>query len=130
MDAEKGSFVPVAFFSFLCYNACDSLKEEAHITAIENGERITRGLEDGPRRVLNWLELDPWPDEIRSLPLFQNEAAGFSGEDQHSFELKRPAGSGPEGETDFEGTVTDLQTGAARCAGVSLPQRRDRNYDP
>ena len=51
----------------------------------------------GPRRVLNWLELDPWPDEIRSLPLFQNEAAGFSGEDQHSFELKRPAGSGPEG---------------------------------
>lgn len=53
MDAEKGSFVPVAFFSFLCYNACDSLKEEAHITAIENGERITRGLEDGPRRVLN-----------------------------------------------------------------------------
>ncbi len=97
MDAEKGSFVPVAFFSFLCYNACDSLKEEAHITAIENGERITRGLEDGPRRVLSWLELDPWPDEIRSLPLFQNEAAGFSGEDQHSFELKRPAGSGPEG---------------------------------
>ena len=97
MDAEKGSFVPVAFFSFLCYNACDSLKEEARITAIENGERITRGLEDGPRRVLNWLELDPWPDEIRSLPLFQNEAAGFSGEDQHSFELKRPAGSGPEG---------------------------------
>ena len=87
MDAEKGSFVPVAFFSFLCYNACDSLKEEAHITAIENGERITRGLEDGPRRVLNWLELDPWPDE----------AAGFYGEDQHSFELKRPAGSGPEG---------------------------------
>ena len=109
MDAEKGSFVPVAFFSFLCYhrcvcpvgracyNACDSLKEEARITAIENGERITRGLEDGPRRVLSWLELDPWPDEIRSLPLFQNEAAGFSGEDQHSFELKRPAGSGPEG---------------------------------
>ena len=48
MDAEKGSFVPVAFFSFLCYNACDSLKEEARITAIENGERITRGLEDGP----------------------------------------------------------------------------------
>ena len=79
MDAEKGSFVPVAFFSFLCYNACDSLKEEARITAIENGERITRGLEDGPRRVLSWLELDPWPDEIRSLPLFQNEAAGFSG---------------------------------------------------
>ena len=113
----------MAFFSFLCYNACDSLKEEARITAIENGERITRGLEDGPRRVLNWLELDPWPDEIRSLPLFQNEAAGFSVEDQHSFELKRPAGSGPEGETDFEGTVTDLQTGAARCAGVSLPQK-------
>ena len=75
----------------------DSLKEEARITAIESGERITRGLEDGPRRVLSWLELDPWPDEIRSLPLFQNEAAGFSGEDQHSFELKRPAGSGPEG---------------------------------
>ena len=106
MAAEKGSFVPavfsrnrlsiVAFFSFLCYNACDSLKEEARITAIESGERITRGLEDGPRRVLSWLELDPWPDEIRSLPLFQNEAAGFSGEDQHSFELKRPAGSGSE----------------------------------
>ena len=96
MDAEKGSFVPVAFFSFLCYHACDSLKEEARITAIESGERITRGLEDGPRRVLSWLELDPWPDEIRSLPLFQNEAAGFSGEDQHSFELKRPAGSGSE----------------------------------
>ena len=106
MDAEKGSFVPVAFFSFLCYNACDSLKEEAHITAIENGERITRGLEDGPRRVLNWLELDPWPDEIRSP----------------SSSSAQP-GPARRGETDFEGTVTDLQTGAARCAGVSLPQK-------
>ena len=121
MDAEKGSFVPVAFFSFLCYNACDSLKEEARITAIENGERITRGLEDGPRRVLSWLELDPWPDEIRSLPLFQNAAS--PGRISTPSSSSAQPGPARRGETDFEGTVTDLQTGAARCAGVSLPQK-------
>lgn len=165
--------------------------------AIENGEWIMRGLdEDDPRRVRNWRELIRWIDEIGFLPLFQNEAAGFSveehtaslcwwsgdpeqdpwewrqliarsgqaaygkffarkagfisrawfphfanwrrdgydfdsrwdeelaslrqkrvmdqfaaGEERYSFELKRLAGFGREGEKNFEGTVTDLQMG-------------------
>lgn len=123
MDAEKGSFVPVAFFSFLCYNACDSLKEEARITAIESGERITRGLEDGPRRVLSWLELNHGPTRSDLCPSSKTRPPASPGRISTPSSSSAQPGPARRGETDFEGTVTDLQTGAARCAGVSLPQK-------
>lgn len=92
--------------------------------AVENGQWIMRGLdEDDPRRVRGWRELIRWIDELGFLPLFQNEIPGFPVEDRYFFGLKRLAGSGREREKNFEGTVTDLQIGAPRCAGMSPPQK-------
>ena len=50
--------------------------------AIENGEWIMRGLSwTDPSRNKSWLEWAAWVDEVGFLPLFQNEAAGFSVEE-------------------------------------------------
>lgn len=47
--------------------------------AIENGEWIMRGLDwDDPARIQSLEELIEWIDEIGFLPLFKNEVAGFS----------------------------------------------------
>ena len=50
--------------------------------AIENGGWIMRGLSwTDPSRIKSWQELAAWVDEVGFLPLFQNEAAGFSVEE-------------------------------------------------
>jgi len=53
--------------------------------AKENGAWIMRGLDwDDPSRVRSWQELADWIDEIGFLPLFKNEAYGFSAEENTS----------------------------------------------
>ena len=53
--------------------------------AIENGQWIMRGLRwDDPRRIRTWQELVHWINEVGFLPLFKNEAAGFSAEEHTS----------------------------------------------
>lgn len=53
--------------------------------ANESGEWIMRGLAwDDPLRVQSWRELIRWIDEVGFLPLFKNEAAGFSVEEHTS----------------------------------------------
>ena len=50
--------------------------------AMENGEWIMRGLDwDDPGRIKSWQELAAWVDEVGFLPLFKNEAPGFSVEE-------------------------------------------------
>lgn len=50
--------------------------------AVENGEWVMRGLSwTDPSRIKNWEGLIDWVDEVGFLPLFQNEAAGFSVEE-------------------------------------------------
>ena len=50
--------------------------------AIENGEWVMRGLSwTDPSRIKSWQALAAWVDEVGFLPLFQNEAAGFSVEE-------------------------------------------------
>ena len=47
--------------------------------AIENGEWIMRGMDpEDPACIQNWEELIGWVDEVGFLPLFKNEADGFS----------------------------------------------------
>ncbi len=53
--------------------------------ANESGEWIMHGLGwDDPLRVRSWRELIRWIDEVGFLPLFKNEAAGFSVEEHTS----------------------------------------------
>ena len=53
--------------------------------ANESGEWIMHGLGwDDPLRVRSWQELIRWIDEVGFLPLFKNEAAGFSVEEHTS----------------------------------------------
>ena len=50
--------------------------------AVENGEWIMRGLSwDDPLCIRSWEALIDWIDEVGFLPLFKNEAAGFSVEE-------------------------------------------------
>ena len=50
--------------------------------AVENGEWVMRGLSwADPSRLKTWQDLVSWVDEVGFLPLFQNEAAGFSVEE-------------------------------------------------
>ena len=49
---------------------------------MEDGEWIMRGMDwDNPARIQSWEDLIRWIDEIGFLPLFQNEVAGFSAEE-------------------------------------------------
>ena len=53
--------------------------------AKENGAWIMRGLDwDDPARIQSWQELIDWVDEVGFLPLFRNEADGFSAEENTS----------------------------------------------
>lgn len=53
--------------------------------AIENGEWIMRGMDpEDPACIQNWEELIGWVDEVGFLPLFKNEADGFSVEENTS----------------------------------------------
>ena len=53
--------------------------------AKENGAWIMRGLDwDDPARIQSWQELIDWVDEVGFLPLFRNEAEGFSAEENTS----------------------------------------------
>ena len=53
--------------------------------AKENGAWIMRGLDwDDPARIQSWQELIDWVDEVGFLPLFRNEADGFSTEENTS----------------------------------------------
>ena len=50
--------------------------------AVENGVWIMRGLGwNDPGRIQSWEELAGWIDEVGFLPLFKNEAEGFSVEE-------------------------------------------------
>ena len=49
--------------------------------ANEGGEWIMKGLDwNDPYRIRTWRELINWINEVGFLPLFANEAAGFSAE--------------------------------------------------
>ena len=51
--------------------------------AVENGDWVIRGLRrSDPRCILSWQELVRYIDEVGFLPLFRNEVAGFSAEEQ------------------------------------------------
>lgn len=53
--------------------------------AEENGAWTMRGLDwDDPARIQSWQELIDWVDEVGFLPLFRNEADGFSTEENTS----------------------------------------------
>ena len=53
--------------------------------SVENGEWIMRGLDwNDPYRIRTWQELVNWINEIGFLPLFGNEAEGFSVEEHTS----------------------------------------------
>lgn len=53
--------------------------------AEENGAWTMRGLDwDDPARIQSWQELIDWVDEVGFLPLFRNEADGFSAEENTS----------------------------------------------
>ena len=50
--------------------------------ANEGGEWIMKGLDwDNPFRIRSWRELINWINEVGFLPLFANEAEGFSAEE-------------------------------------------------
>ena len=53
--------------------------------ANEGGEWIMKGLDwDNPFRIRSWRELVNWINEVGFLPLFANEATGFSAEEHVS----------------------------------------------
>ena len=78
--------------------------------AIEDGAWIMRGLDwDDPSRIQSWEELIGWIDEVGFLPLFKNEADGFSAEENTSDLYWWTGGRG---------------TGSLGVAAADCPQRK------